>query len=174
MSQRGLRQTKCSRMLMKLINGCYFILSQESSYFHKLCQPYYWKYTYQKGTCNKIFRRIHWWKFVLETTHDILSSKIFKSIDILYKLRDVLSQPCLKQLHFSFIHNYINHANITWGSTSKGKLERLYRCQKHAAGVIYHKDWYTHASLLLNDMKALNVFKSSIFNIVLCVNVSKI
>ena len=43
---------------------------------------------------------------------------------------------------------------ISWASTSKIKLERLYRCRKHAACVIYHKDWYTHASPLLNDMKA--------------------
>ena len=35
----------------------------------------------------------------------------------------------------------------------------------HAAHVIYHKDRYTHASPLLNDMKVLNVFKVNIFNI---------
>ena len=96
---------------------------------------------------------------------DILSSKISKSIGFLYKSRDVLSKQCLNQLYFSFIHSYVNYANIAWASTSKSKLERLYRCQKHAARVIYHKDWYTHASTLLNDMKALNVFKLNIFNI---------
>ena len=93
---------------------------------------------------------------------DIVSSKISKSTD---KSRDVLSKQCLKQLYFLFIHNYVNYANIAWGSTSKSKLERLHRCEKHAARVIYHKDRYTHASPLLNDMKALNVFKLNIFNI---------
>ena len=44
-------------------------------------------------------------------------------------------------------------------------LEGLYRCQKHAARVIYHKDRYTLASPLLSDMKALNVFQLKIFNI---------
>ena len=63
------------------------------------------------------------------------------------------------------IHNYANYANIAWASTNKGKLERLYRCQEHAACVIYHKDWYTQASPLLNDMKALNVFQLIVFNI---------
>ena len=43
---------------------------------------------------------------------DIVSSKISKSIGILYKSRNVLSKQCLKQLHFSFIHNYVNYANI--------------------------------------------------------------
>ena len=79
---------------------------------------------------------------------DIVSSKISKSIGILYKSRDVLSKQCLKQLYFSFIHNYVNYANIAWASTSKSKLERLYRCQKHTARIIYRKDWYTQQVLI--------------------------
>ena len=90
---------------------------------------------------------------------EIMGSKISKSIGILHKSRNVLSKQRLNQLYFSFIHSYVNYANIAWASTSKSKLERLYRCQKHAARVIYHKDWYTHGSPLLNDMKALNIFK---------------
>ena len=100
---------------------------------------------------------------------DKLSSKISKSIGILYKSRDVSSKQCLKQLYFSFIHNYVNYAYISWASTGKSKLERLYRCQKHASHVIYHKDRYTHASPLLNDMKALNVkyFQYSVFYVLM-------
>ena len=95
----------------------------------------------------------------------IVSSKISKSIGILYKSRDVLSKQSLKQLHFSFIHNYVKYANIAGASTSKSKLKRLYRCQKHAVRVIYYKDRYTHASALLNDLKALNGFQLNIFSI---------
>ena len=90
---------------------------------------------------------------------------LIKNIDILHKSRDVLSKQCLKQLYFSLIHNYVNYANIAWASTSKSKLERLYRLQKHNARAIYHRDRYTHPSSLLNDIKALNVFQLNIFNI---------
>ena len=38
----------------------------------------------------------------------IVSSKISKSIDMLY----VLSKQCLEQLYFSFIHNSVKYANI--------------------------------------------------------------
>ena len=96
---------------------------------------------------------------------EILSSKISKSIGILYKSRDVLSKQCLKQLYFSFIRSYVNYENIAWASTSKSKLERLYHCQKQTARVIYLKDGNIHVSPLLNRMKALNVFKLNIFNI---------
>ena len=96
---------------------------------------------------------------------EILSSKTSKSIGILCKSRDVLSKQCLKQLYFSFIRSYVNYANIAWASTSKSKLERFYHCQKQGARVIYHKDGNIHVSSLLNGMKALNVFKLNIFNI---------
>ena len=86
---------------------------------------------------------------------DIVSSKISKSIVILYKSRDVLRKQYLKQLYFFFIRNYVNYANVAWASTSKSKLERLCRCQKHAARVIYHKNRYIHASPLLTVFSIL-------------------
>ena len=39
---------------------------------------------------------------------NIVSCKISKSIGNLSKSRDILSKQCLKQLYFSFIHNYVN------------------------------------------------------------------
>ena len=95
---------------------------------------------------------------------NIVSSKSSKSIGILFKPRDVLSKQYLKELYFSFIHNYVNYANIARASTSKSKLKPLYRCHKHAASVIYRKDWYTHASPLSN------VFQLNIFNILCFMN----
>ena len=56
---------------------------------------------------------------------DIVSSRVSKSIGIFYKSRDVLSKQSLKQLHFSFIHNYVNYTNITRSSTSKSNLNVL-------------------------------------------------
>ena len=62
---------------------------------------------------------------------DIRSSKISKSIGILYKSRGVLRNQCLKQPYFLLIHNNVNYANIAWTSTRKSKLEHLYRCGIH-------------------------------------------
>ena len=63
---------------------------------------------------------------------DLINTKVSKSIGILYKSRNILNKNLLKQLYFSFIHCYLNYANIVWASTHKSKLMSLYRTQKHA------------------------------------------
>ena len=42
-----------------------------------------------------------------------ICSNFPESIDILYKVRKVLSKSLLKQLYFSFINNYLLYANIS-------------------------------------------------------------
>ena len=101
------------------------------------------------------------WKYHIDT----IGTKISKSIGILYKAREFLSKHNLKQLYYSFIHSYLNYANIAWGSTHKSKLELLYRRQKQAARIIYFKDRYTNAKPLLRDMGVLNIYELNIFNI---------
>ena len=46
-------------------------------------------------------------------------SKISKSIGILYESREIVKQPLLKQLYFSFIRCHSNYANIAKTSTYK-------------------------------------------------------
>ena len=46
--QRGLSQTNCLWMLIKL-NGCYFILSQRASYFNRPCVTFLLKILMSKG-----------------------------------------------------------------------------------------------------------------------------
>ena len=67
-----------------------------------------------------------------------VSTKISKSIGILYKSRGIVKQSLLKQLYFSFIHCHSKYANIAWGSTYKSKLEGLYCHQKHE-GLYCHR-----------------------------------
>jgi hypothetical protein len=101
------------------------------------------------------------WKYHIDT----ICTKVSKSIGILYKAREFLDKHNLKQLYFSFIHSYINYANIAWASTHKTKLGKLYRCQKHAARVINFKDKMTSAKPLLENMKALTVYELNVFNV---------
>ena len=95
-----------------------------------------------------------------------LSSKISKSIGILYKARCFLNKHTLLKLYYSLIHCHINYANIAWGSTNKSKLEPLYRQQKHVARLINFKDRFTHAKPLLIELKVLNIYELNIFNVI--------
>ena len=85
------------------------------------------------------------WKY--HTEH--VSNKVSKNIGIMYKSKNILSQRLMKQLYFSFIHNYLNCVNIVWASTNKSNLISLYRLQKHAIRIIYDKDRFvTHETSL--------------------------
>ena len=61
----------------------------------------------------------------------MIQNKASKCIGILYRSRHIFQPSSLKLIYFSFIHSYINYANITWGSNHKSKLMRLRRQQKH-------------------------------------------
>ena len=62
------------------------------------------------------------------------STKISKSIGILYKARLIIPRKQLNQLYFLFVHSYLNYANIAWSSTQKTKLSTLYRQQQPQLG----------------------------------------
>ena len=98
---------------------------------------------------------------------DYISTKISKSIGILYKSRKYLCKKDLTQLYYSFVHTYLNYANIAWGSTEKSKLQCLYRRQKHAIRLINFADRYTHSKPFFIEMKILNIYELNVFN-VLC------
>ena len=95
-----------------------------------------------------------------------VSTKISKSIGILFKFRGIVKQPLLKQLYLSFIHYiHLNYVNTAWESTYKSKLEGLYGNQKHAACIINFKDIFVHVQPLLHEKKALDIFQINLFHI---------
>ena len=53
----------------------------------------------------------------IETTE----KKIAKNIGLLYLTKPYLDETSLKTLYFSYIHSYLNYANIGWASTRIAK-----------------------------------------------------
>ena len=96
---------------------------------------------------------------------ELVENKISKNIGILYKASHYLDKKSLKNIHFSFIHNYVNYCNIAWASTSRTKLDKILKKQKHAVRIIYNKDEFTHSKPLVRDMNALNVYQINIFQV---------
>ena len=96
---------------------------------------------------------------------ELIENKTSKNIGLLYKANFLLNQNCLKSIYFSFIHSYINYANIAWASTNQTKIKKLYSKQKHASRIIYHQDKQTHARPLMKNLNALNIYQINIIQI---------
>ena len=87
---------------------------------------------------------------------ELVENKISKNIGILYRASHYLDKKSLKSIYFSFIHNYVNYCNIAWASTSRTKLDKILKKQKHDVCIIYNKNKSTHSKPLTRDMNALN------------------
>ena len=64
--------------------------------------------------------------------------KIQKNIGLLYRVSHFLNEDSLKTVYFSYIHSYLNYANIAWASAYATKLKRVYLKQKHAVIKLTH------------------------------------
>ena len=83
----------------------------------------------------------------------------------MYRTKNILSKRLMKQLYFSFIHSYLNFANVAWASTIKSNLISLYRHQKYGIRIIYYKDRFAHTKPLFKHAKALTVYEINLFQI---------
>ena len=74
----------------------------------------------------------------------LIANKVSKNVGVLYKTSKLINSKCLQSIYCSFIHSYINYANIAWASTNKTKLSKLFGKQKQAARIIFNQDRFTH------------------------------
>ena len=88
-----------------------------------------------------------------------VENKIAKNIDI----SQFLNEDSLKTVYFSYIHSYLNYANIAWASMYAWKLKRAYLKQKHAVCIVFNKDKLTHSKPLFKNLNALNVYQINIY-----------
>ena len=56
----------------------------------------------------------------------VIEKKLAKNIGLLYRARQFLDKESHKAIYFSYIHSYLNHANIAWPSTYFTKLKTIH------------------------------------------------
>ena len=78
-----------------------------------------------------------------------VEKKLAKNIGLLYRAKYLLDDSSLKTIYFSYIHLYLNYANIAWGSTYQTKLKTIHYHQKHPAQIVFDQDKLTHSRPLL-------------------------
>ena len=89
-----------------------------------------------------------------------VENKIANNIGLLYRVSQFLNKDSLKTVHFSYIHSYLNYANIAWAQYAT-KLKRVYLKQKHAVRILFNKDKITEP--LFKNLNALNVYQINIY-----------
>ena len=78
-----------------------------------------------------------------------VEKKLAKNIGLSYRAKYLLDESSLKTVYFSYIHSYLNYANIAWASTYQTKLKTIHYHQKHAARIVFNQDKLTHSRPLL-------------------------
>ena len=69
-----------------------------------------------------------------------LEYKLAKNIGLLNRASYFLNEHSLKTIYFSYIHSYLNYANIAWASTYVTKLKKINLLQKRAVCFVFNED----------------------------------
>ena len=107
-----------------------------------------------------------WWPFNLKKTYTLIENKVSKNVVVLYKTSKLINSKYLRSIYFSYIHSYINYANIAWVSTNKAKLKK----QKQAARILFNQGRFTHARPILKTLNALNLYQINLLQVLLFMN----
>merc|ERR1712035_19378 len=84
-----------------------------------------------------------------------VKSKMAKSIAILYKAKDVLSQNALITLYYSLIAPYMTYCIEVWGNTYKTNTNPIFLLQKKAIRIISKKPFREPTNPLFICLKIL-------------------
>ena len=77
-----------------------------------------------------------------------LENKIAKNIGLMYRAKPFFDKESLLALYYSYIHSYLNYANLAWGSTYLTNLKKLRSQQKHAIRIVHNKTKFGHTKEL--------------------------
>ena len=87
-----------------------------------------------------------------------LENKFAKSVGLLYRAKQFLDETILNIMYFSYIHSYLNYANIAWVRSSCTILKAISNKQKQTTRIVLDEDRFCHSRPLLRNLKALNVY----------------
>ena len=89
-------------------------------------------------------------------------NKLSKNIGLLCKAKQLFNES-IKSTYFSYIHSYLNYANITWARINPSKLRKTHYLQKQAAQIMFNKDQLCHMQPLLKNLNALNLYQIRLY-----------
>ena len=94
-----------------------------------------------------------------------LANKIAKNIGLMYRAKPFLDKESLLALDYSYIHSYLNYANLAWVSTYPTNLKKLRSQQKHAIRIVLNKTKFEHTKEFFKSVSVQNLYKLNILSI---------
>ena len=91
-----------------------------------------------------------------------IENKIAKNVGLLFKVKPFLNKQSLLSLYYSYIHSYINYANVAWGSTYMTNFKKIIQSRMR---IICNNEKFEHTKQLLHSNKILSVYKLNILNV---------
>ena len=86
-----------------------------------------------------------------------ISTKISRSIGILYKLRTLVSPSTLRIVYHSLIYSYLNYCIVVWGGTYRSHLNPLEVLQKRALRIMCNVPGRSHTEPLFKSKNLLKL-----------------
>ena len=86
---------------------------------------------------------------------NLICKKISKCIGILFKIKSLVPQSCLRNVYFSFIHSYLLYCLPIWGGAYSTHLQPIVILQKRAIRIISGASYLAHTNILFYNNKIL-------------------
>ena len=100
------------------------------------------------------------WKEHLKLTEN----NIPKNIALINKAQPYLIKDSLLAIYFSYIHSYINYANLEWGRTRRTYFQKISSQQKHTLRLIHNRKRFHHSKEIFESCEILNLYKLDLLN----------
>jgi len=98
-----------------------------------------------------------------------VSTKLNKTLGMLYKIRHKLNQEILNNLYYSLIYPHFIYCNLLWGNSPNDHLKLLKKCQNRFIRLFYNLPPRTTISQYFSELKLLNVTQINILSIAIFV-----
>ena len=95
----------------------------------------------------------------------LYENKVSKNVDVLYKTRKPINSKCLRSIYFSFIHSYIDYANVVSASTNKNKLKNYFGTKNKLLLSYLTKTELGMPRPLLKTLNALNFYQINLLQV---------
>ena len=96
-----------------------------------------------------------------------ISSKLSRSIGVLYKLKDFLPSRILIYIYNAIILPHLNYCNEIWGNSYRVHTNKIFLLQKRAIRIISNSQYISHTLPIFVQLKTLPLFYLVKFNILM-------